>query len=146
VRLEDVRVGADALSPGDGYDRYVKPFRTIEDLHVTVALLAYLLREARSRRWPAAFCEELIAAIEMFAHLADDDARAAVVHLALAGAMAIAQRLYARAHPLWSASADDPAAARWLRDVPLFEVAETARRQRAAAAWQSLDPAAAPGA
>ena len=61
VLMQDLRVSAGALLPGDGYDRYVKPFRTIEDLHVTLAVLAYLLREARARRWPAVFTEQLVA-------------------------------------------------------------------------------------
>ena len=54
VLMQDLRVSASALLPHDGYDAYVKPFRTIEDLHVTLAVLAYLLREARVRHWPAA--------------------------------------------------------------------------------------------
>jgi len=50
VQLDAVRVDAAALLPGDGYERYVKPFRTLEDAHVTLAVLAYLLRETRQRR------------------------------------------------------------------------------------------------
>lgn len=139
VRLHDVRVDARAFLPGDGYDRYVKPFRTIEDVHVTLAVLAYLLREARQRRWPAAFTEELFGSVEWFAHLAVQDARAPLVHLALAGALTAAQRLYAGAASLWSADGEDPAARRWLRDAPLFDVAAAASRQRAERAWESLD-------
>ncbi len=63
VLMHDVRVSAGALLPNDGYDAYVKPFRTIEDLHVTLAVLAYLLREGRVRHWPAAFNEQLVAAL-----------------------------------------------------------------------------------
>jgi hypothetical protein len=40
------------LLPGDGYDRYLKPFRSIEDIHIQAATLAWVLREARARRWP----------------------------------------------------------------------------------------------
>lgn len=144
VHLDDVRVTADALLPGDGYDGYVKPFRTIEDVHVTLAVLAYLLREARLRGWPAALGEQVVAAVEMFAELAAADARAPSVHVALAGALTIAHRIYAEAGALWSANAEDPAARRWLRDAALFEVAATARRQRAERAWASLTTAAPP--
>ena len=56
IALHDVRVAADSLLPGDGYDRYVKPFRTIEDTHINAALMAWLLREARVRGWPASLC------------------------------------------------------------------------------------------
>ena len=138
VLMQDLRVNADALLPGDGYDRYVKPFRTIEDLHVTLAVLAYLLREARARRWPAAFTEQVVATLVLLSELAAEDANAPTTHVALAGALHAAHRLYADAQPLWAAAGDDPAAMRWQRDAALFEVAGTARRQRAERAWERL--------
>jgi hypothetical protein len=138
VLLQDVRVSADALLPHDGYDAYVKPFRTIEDVHVTLAVLAYLLREGRARRWPAAFHEELVAALGLLSQLAGEDSSAASTHIALAGALRIAHRLYANALPLWATAGDDPAAQRWQRDAALFEVAGSAREQRAERAWQRL--------
>jgi len=138
VLMHDVRVSAGALLPDDGYDVYVKPFRTIEDLHVTLAVLAYLLREARARRWPPTFNEELVAALALLSQLAGEDSRAASTHIALAGALRIAHRLYADALPLWAAGGDDPAAQRWQRDAALFEVAGSARAQRAERAWERI--------
>ena len=140
--MQDLRVGADALLPLDGYDAYVKPFRTIEDLHVTLAVLAYLLREGRARRWPAAFNEEVVAALALLLQLAGADTRAASTHIALAGALRFAHRLYADAAPLWAAAGDDAAARRWRRDAALFEVAGSAREQRAKRAWERLGDAA----
>ena len=69
VQLDGVVVPAAALLPGDGYDAYVKPFRSIEDIHVTLAVLAYLLREARQRGWPTAFAERLCAVIVALAEV-----------------------------------------------------------------------------
>src|SRR5512140_661859 len=123
VLMQDLRVGASALLPGDGYERYVKPFRTIEDVHVTLAVLAYLLREARARRWPAIFTEQLVAALALFSELASEDAHAAATHVALAGALHVAHRLYVDAQPLWASVGEDPSAMRWQRDAALFEVA-----------------------
>ena len=60
VQLDAVRVDAAALLPGDGYERYVKPFRTIEDAHVTLAVLAYLLREARAARLARGLCRAAV--------------------------------------------------------------------------------------
>ncbi len=137
VLLHNVRVGADALLPHDGYDAYVRPFRSIEDVHVTLAVLACLLREGRARGWPAAFNEQLTATIALLLHLAGDDLRAASTHVVLAGALRVAHRLYADATPFW-ATAGDAAAARWLRDVALFDVAGAARELRAARAWERL--------
>ena len=138
VLMQDLRVGADALLPHDGYDAYVKPFRTLEDLHVTLAVLAYLLREARARRWPAPFSEQLVAALALMLQLAGEDARAAPTHIVLAGALRFAHRLYADATALWASSGADPAARRWQRDAALFEVAGSAREQRAERAWERL--------
>ena len=53
ARFESVAVPGDGLLDGDGYDTVVKPFRTIEDTFIALAVQAWLLREARARRWPA---------------------------------------------------------------------------------------------
>jgi len=138
VLLEAVRVGAAALLPGDGYERYVKPFRSIEDAHVTLAVLAYLLRETRARGWPTAFAERLCATIVVLADMAESPADAPATHVVLAGALAQAQALYAEAGKLWAEAGDDPAAQRWQRDCALFGVASSARGLRATRAWEHL--------
>lgn len=141
LRFDGVAVAADALLPGDGYDAVVKPFRTIEDLHVTLALLAYLLREARARRWPAAIAERLAALMLLLAELGAAPPDDAAMQVALEGALQLAHALYAEAGTLFAAAgADDPGAARWARDQPLFAVARAARALRAERAWQRLQP------
>ena len=138
VQLDGVVVAAAALLPGDGYERYVKPFRSIEDIHVTLAVLGYLLREARQRRWPTGFAERLCAALLTLAALSDAAADAPATHVALAGALAQAHALYDEAGGLWAAAGADPAAQRWQRDAALFAVASSARGLRAARAWERL--------
>ncbi len=141
LRFDGVAVAADALLPGDGWDQVVKPFRTIEDLHVTLAVLAYLLREARARRWPAAIAERLAALMLLLAELGAAPPDAAAMQVALEGALQLAHALYAEAGTLFAAAgADDPGAARWARDQPLFAVARQARALRAERAWQRLQP------
>lgn len=137
VHLDGVRVAAEAVLPGDGYARCVKPFRTIEDTHVTAAVLAYLLREARARGWPAPLRERLAATLTALAALAAAPPDAPETHVALEGALQWAQQIYAEAGTLWQAAADD-AAARWQRDSALFGVAGKARAQRAVRAWEQL--------
>jgi alkylation response protein AidB-like acyl-CoA dehydrogenase len=136
VRLDAVPVAA--LLPGDGYDAYVKPFRTIEDLHVTLAVLAYLLREARAGGWPEPFAERLAATMALFAALSDAAADAPATHVALAGALQLAHALYDEAGTRWAQRPDEPAAQRWTRDAALFAVAGSARERRAERAWQRL--------
>lgn len=148
LQMQAVRLPAAAMLPGDGYSDYVKPFRTLEDAHVSLAVLAYLLREARARAWPEAYREQLVAAVALLADLALDDAQSPATHVALAGALQLAQALYAQAQPLWAAvadtGADAGAAQRWQRDAALLAVAGAARQQRAASAWARLSAAPAP--
>jgi alkylation response protein AidB-like acyl-CoA dehydrogenase len=138
IRLENVRVERDDLFAGDAYERYVKPFRTVEDIHVHAATLAYLLAEARARNWPAGWIERAAATLHALKGLAALDALAPETHLALAGALAIGQGLVEEADRLWAAQRDD-AAARWRRDRELLGVAGKARELRLAAAWRALD-------
>lgn len=138
IRLEEVQVPADSLLPGDGYDRYVKPFRTIEDTHINAALMAWLLREARVRGWPPAFSERLLGALAALEHVSTMDPASPACHLALTGALDWCQSLYAQAGPLWEACGDEAAAGRWTRDAALFGMASTVREQRALRAWERL--------
>jgi hypothetical protein len=138
VRLDGVRVAAEALLPGDGYDAYVKPFRTIEDAHVTLAVLAYLLREARVRGWAPDFAERVVATLVALADIAAAPPDAPATHVALAGALHVAHALYGEAGARWAATPEDPAARRWQRDSGLFSVAGAARTQRAVRAWERL--------
>jgi hypothetical protein len=138
IALNDVAVPAASLLPGDGYTDCVKPFRTLEDIHVTAAVLAYLLREVRQRAWPADLRERLASTLAALAALASSPVNAPTTHIALAGALSWAAALYREAGALWAATPDDPSARRWLRDAPLFGVAAGARQQRAARAWERL--------
>ena len=85
VQLDGVRVDASDLLPGDGYERYVKPFRTIEDAHVTLAVLGACCARPRARLAPA-FAERLCAVITVLADVAQSPADAPVTHVVLAGA------------------------------------------------------------
>jgi hypothetical protein len=139
VQFERVAIDARDVLAGDGYARYVKPFRTLEDLHVHAAILAYLLREARRLEWPRAWVERTFAALHGLAAIAQLDASSPATHIALAGALATGAALVEEAGPHWEAAAVDPAAERWQRDRALLSVAEKARLQRLARAWDSID-------
>ncbi len=139
VALTAVAITADDLLPGDGYARYVKPFRTLEDLYVAAAVLAWLAGTAHQRGWPHDFREALAGALALLTTLADEPPGAPATHLALAGALQWAAELHRQADALWARTPDDPATQRWLRDRPLMNVAATARRLRAQRAWEAVD-------
>jgi hypothetical protein len=138
LRFEDVRLPDDALLPGDGYDGYVKPFRTVEDLHVHAAIIAYLVREARRLAWPAPWIERAVAALHAARALAAEDRSAPSTHIALAGILSCGSTLVTESESYWQSAAGDPAAARWLRDRELLSVAGSARTQRTSRAWERL--------
>ncbi len=139
VRLDNVRVAASALLAGDAYLEYVKPFRTIEDIHVHAASIAYLAAEARRRRWPQEWSGRAMLLLHALSGMARLDPLASETHVALSSALALGEALVAEADGHWVKAGDDPAAARWARDRKLFGVAGKARVQRLAAAWVRLD-------
>ncbi|WP_372518370.1 hypothetical protein [Alloalcanivorax venustensis] len=128
---------AEALMPGDGYSDFVKPFRTVEDTFIALAVQAWLVREGRARGWPRSFLESLIASQAGLAAVAAQPAGAPATHIALTGALARTNDLYQQADALW-ADERDAAAERWRRDRPLFQVAGKPRAMRAQRAWESL--------
>lgn len=137
LRLDNVMVRDADVLPGDGYTQYVKPFRTIEDLHVHAAVLAYLLRESRRLAWPRRWTEDALATLLAFCAVADLDPAAADTHIALAGAMGQAERCVSEGDALWAGSPDAEAAMRWQRDRKLLTLASQARAARIAKAWES---------
>jgi alkylation response protein AidB-like acyl-CoA dehydrogenase len=138
VRFERVLIAEQDLLEGDGYARYVKPFRTLEDLHVHAAILAYLLREARRLAWPRAWVERAYATLHALVAIARLDASSPATHVALAGALDIGAGLVREADAHWEAAGDDPAGSRGKRDRALLAVASSARVKRVERAWEAL--------
>jgi hypothetical protein len=138
IRLDAVAVDPAAVLPGDGYDRYVKPFRTIEDLHVHGAILGYLVSVARRHEFSPEMVERLVASLVGIRALAALDASSAEVHVALAGVLAQDASLIAELAPSWTRVSSDERE-RWERDRALFgSVAGDIREQRRRRAWETL--------
>ncbi len=135
VVLEQVPVADADLLPGDGWERWVKPFRTVEDVHVHAAALAWLGATASRCGWPRPLREELAASLLAFQSLAQLDPSSRVTHVARGGARAQARRLVEACEAHWSTAPGDERA-RWERDRPLLEVAGKARQLRLARAWE----------
>ncbi len=144
VRFENVRVGEGELLPGDGYARYVKPFRTFEDIHVNAGILGYLLGVARRSGWPPEAIERLIALTMLLGELGAGDASDPGVHVALGGYFTLFREALAAVEPHWELAPEDVRNG-WHRDVALFQVAGKARAQRLATAWQRFSTPAPEG-
>jgi alkylation response protein AidB-like acyl-CoA dehydrogenase len=138
LQFENLKLKESEILPGDGYDAYVKPFRTVEDIHVQAAILAYLMREAQRLSWPESWIERLSALLAALSTLSNMPAAQAETHIGLAGALQISAGLIAEADAFWQESAADPAALRWRRDRELLQVAGKARELRTQRAWEKL--------
>lgn len=137
VRFDAVPISATDVLPGDGYQHYIKPFRTVEDLHVHAALAGHLLGVARRHRWPRESCEQLATFLAALRTLADAPPSSAAVHVTLAGLLELLGRFLTETRAHWEL-VDAEARARWDRDQGLLAVAARARVQRREAAWQAL--------
>jgi len=129
-------VAGDVL-PGDGYADYVKPFRTVEDIHVHAALAGYLISVARQRGFAHGIAERLAMVAAALAALGAADPKSPATHVALGGAIATTGAIVAELEAAW-AQVPDEEWTRWQRDRAILQVAGKARGERLARAWQAL--------
>ncbi len=137
VRFVGVVVEREDVLPGDGYEHYLKPFRTIEDTHVLAATVGYLIGAARARGFDQGIVAELVSLGVSLIDVGARDPSAPLTHLVLAGLFATFLRLAASLGPEWD-RAPDGERTRWYRDQAILTVADTVRAQRTAAAWRAL--------
>lgn len=133
----DVSVGPEALLPGDGYARYLKPFRTEEDLGVLAAWAGYAIGAARRHGLERGLVERAATLALTVLALGEEDPGAPTTHVALAGALDDTRRLHEYLSGAWARVGGDEAE-RWRRDAPLLLVAESARKARLERAWSTL--------
>jgi hypothetical protein len=134
VELRDAMVDPADVLPGDGYDDALKPFRTLEDTHVTAALLGHTIARLRQTAGPRDLIERAIVLLIALRTIGEDDPRSPAAHLALAGVFAALRALLTDLDPV-TESWDETARARWKRDLPLLSIAEGARARRREVAW-----------
>jgi hypothetical protein len=134
LTLAGARVDFRAVAPGDGYVAWLKPFRTVEDLHVVAAALGLLLGLCRRGNAPEALQEDLLTAVTAVRALASAG-QGPGGHLALAGVLRALGALVERASP-WVDALGEAEGGRWRRDLALLSVAGRAREARREAAWR----------
>jgi alkylation response protein AidB-like acyl-CoA dehydrogenase len=132
-----VRVAAAEILDGDAYERYVKPFRTVEDIHVLGAFVGHVAGLARAHGWSHDVIEEALAVTASLRSLAPLDPLAAETHVALAGAIRLVGALAGRVDGCWGADGGE-ARERWSRDRVLLDVASGARAKRLESALRTL--------
>lgn len=123
--------------PGDGWDAYVKPFRTLEDTHVLAALTAWLFGVAQESSWPQALQLRLLGLLAGCAEVARLCPSGADSHLMLAGLFAQFDSLSGDLDAAFVAG-DAHWTQLWQRDKGLLSLAGSARRKRLEKAQQLL--------
>src|SRR5207237_7066641 len=117
---------------GDGYERFLKPFRTIEDIHVISAWLGHVVRLVRAHGESRELAERALSTLASLRTIGSESPSDPETHIVLAGVLAQAGEL---AGTVTLAKADEAVRTRWQRDLPLLAVAGTARNLRREAAW-----------
>jgi hypothetical protein len=136
VFFKDVMIATDSLLPGDGYAAFIKPFRTIEDIHLFAAITAYLFRIAGEYRWDLAFREELLGIISSLKAITSEDPLSPHTHITLAGLLRWFHRFLEDTVSQWD-RVNDGVRALWERDRKLLDVAGRIREKRLARAWEN---------
>jgi hypothetical protein len=137
VRFKGVVVEDEDMLPGDGYEQWLKPFRTIEDTHVLAATVGYLQGVARAYDFGHDVSAELISLALSLVDVGARDAGKPLTHIVLAGLFGTARRLVASLDAAWAKAPEDERA-RWERDRPLLMIADNARGKRTDKAWELL--------
>ena len=139
ARFHQVEVHAEEILPGDGYLGYVKPFRTIEDIHVLGATLGYLVGAARRNEGSSVLIARMTEKLLCLEPLLGGDPLDPRVHVALHGAhTGVMELLKTEAFAHLLESLPDDERCRWERDKPLLVVASSAREKRFERAQQAL--------
>ncbi len=135
VKFANVAISDADILPGDGYLTYIKPFRTIEDLHVIAALLGYLLRIGTLFEWPSSAKEQLVVLVLAVRTTARDDFTSPAVHIATGGIIETLRSLLKQLEGHWD-TVDPQTHQAWQRDRSVLDIATDARTKRLNAAWR----------
>ncbi|OLF55536.1 acyl-CoA dehydrogenase family protein [Pseudomonas chlororaphis] len=121
------------LLAGDGWDAYVKPFRTLEDIYVLSAMTAWLYGVGQDNDWPQALLLQLLALLAGCAEVGRQNPSLGSGHVLLGGLFAqfdglkpAIEQAFAEGPPQW--------AALWTRDRAVLDLAAGARAKRLAKA------------
>jgi len=137
VEFTNISVAPASILPGDGYIRYIKPFRTIEDLHVMAAIVGYQMRIGLRFDWPQPVKEQLIALSVTIRSIAAADYNAHETHIVTGGVIAALQSFLESSEACWEKVAG-PLHSAWQRDRAVLNIAAEARAKRLAAAWRQF--------
>lgn len=121
------------LLAGDGWDAYVKPFRTLEDVYVLSAMTAWLYGIGHDSDWPQALQLRLLALLAGCAEVSRQAPNNPAGHVLLGGLFAQFEGLKPEVDQALAAGPQHWAAM-WQRDQSVMDLAAGARGKRLAKA------------
>lgn len=122
------------LLAGDGWDAYVKPFRTLEDVYVLSAMTAWLYGVGQDSDWPQTLQLRLLALLAGCAEMSRQPPNNPAGHVLLGGLFAQFDAL--KTELAQALSEGDPQWAQmWQRDQAVMQLASGARAKRLAKAF-----------
>jgi hypothetical protein len=125
------------LLAGDGWDAYVKPFRTLEDIYVLSAMTAWLYGVGQDSDWPQTLQLRLLALLAGCAEVSRQAPNNPAGHVLLGGLFAQFDGLKAEVNQAL-ADGSPQWAAMWQRDQAVMDLAAGARGKRLAKALAGL--------
>jgi hypothetical protein len=131
----DVNISEADLLPGDGYIDYIKPFRTIEDLHISAGILGYLFKNACKYDWGRDIQERILGNVVSVRTLALSSPTASEVHIVIGDVLKQIKELFKVLEPFWEQVGGEAQKA-WDRDKILMDIADKARTRRLQTAWE----------
>lgn len=137
ISLDKVVVHETDLLPGDGYEDFVKPFRTVEDIFVYAAGAAHLVRLCRKYNLDRTLLERLAQVLASLQSLAASDPKDPLTHVLLAGVLHESSVLL-REIDAGLVQVDPAAHGKFMQDKPIFEIASRVRAERTKKAWERL--------
>lgn len=121
------------LLAGDGWDAYVKPFRTLEDIYVLSAMLAWLYGVGQDSGWPQPLQLQLLGLLAGCAEVSRQNPSLSGGHILLGGLFTQFQVLRPEIDAAF-ANGPERWRSQWSRDQALLDLAASAREQRLAKA------------
>ena len=122
------------LLAGDGWDAYVKPFRTLEDVYVLSAMTAWLYGVGQDSDWPQTLQLRLLALLAGCAEMSRQPPNNPAGHVLLGGLFAQFDALKTELDQALS-EGDPEWAQMWQRDQAVMQLASGARAKRLAKAF-----------
>jgi len=138
LNLNNIQVTESQILPGDGFTNYIKPFRTIEDIHVTSSILGHLFRIACLFHWPKSPKEQMLALLTCLKSLSFSNPLDSAVHIVLSGISGMVTSFLESIEPYWELT-DNTTRSHWQRDRALLTIAVKTRAQRLSTAWTHYD-------